>query len=136
MKNEKMRAQMDALGYRIEKLAEKSGVSVSTVKRALAGKPISETSASLLAAILCMDPDAFTKSKDNSPIDPGDIGMRGNSRNLDQVYHDRVTDLLNQIYDLRKFRRVLILIIIFLVLFICGILAFDIMNPRIGWVRY
>ena len=160
MNPQRIRAQMKELGLSIPKLAERANLSESTVKRALNGERMSDTTAALLARALnvgldwlreeavpdsepVLNPTEPTEPVDEPtepPTEPEDEDMRIAMEAVVQAYRERLDELkatyLSQIADLKRDKRVLAIAAGVLMLFVCALFTFDILNPSVGWFQY
>lgn len=131
MSENPLRDAMDKQNLTIAALSERSGVSDSTIKRALAGISISSSSIELLSDTLQTDLSALkkTSAREAGSVDTAIDAMR-------EAYKARIGDLQQTITYLQREKQFMRLVIILLIAFICGLFALDIANPAVGWFRY
>ena len=167
----RMRAKMNDKGLTNAELAELSGTSESTVKRALNGSNISHYTLSQIADSLgvreewlsgdepeieLVEPTPGSTADCDDPIEPAEpeetvraesdearqISVKDTVEAVGKIYIERIEDLRQRVEDQKtlyyKSRRechALCVFIVAIVSFICIMLAVDIFNSHIGWVR-
>lgn len=167
----RMRKKMNDKGLTNAELAELSGTSESTVKRALNGSNMSHYTLSQIADSLGVreewlsgdepeiepvEPAPGSTADCDDPIEPAEpedavkaessearqSGIEEAIEAVGRVYIERIEDLRQRVEDQKtmyyKSRRechALWGFVVAIVSFICIMLAVDVFNPHIGWVR-
>ena len=167
----RMRAKMNDKGLTNAELAELSGTSESTVKRALNGSNISHYTLSQIADSLgvreewlsgdepeiepvelapgstadCDGPIETAEPEETVGAESGEArqgGVKEAVEAVGKIYIERIEDLRQRVEDQKtlyyKSRRechALWAFVVAIVSFICIMLAVDVFNPHIGWVR-
>lgn len=139
-------AKKNEIGMNAQQLADASGVPKSTIDRILrrdTANPSMQTILDLAGAVGY----SFGNHPDHPPVTPTEIGIRDPMiLHLIQVYENRGKSyeerikrntahfnmLLQEKNRWLKFSLTLNLV---LVVFICGILVYDVLHPDIGWIR-
>lgn len=159
-----LREKMNARGLSNVRLANESNVSESTIKRILSGSPTTFVTAEMLASTLgttldelsgnepeltlddpAMNPADPRQGHDEPEIDPAvdrQISTKEAIVVIEQVYLARIDDWRQRVEDqkaaLARSRRechALLIFIAVIVAFVCTMLAVDILNPTVGWIR-
>lgn len=161
----RMRAKMNDKRLTNAELAELSGTSESTIKRALNGANMSHYTLSQIADSLDVreewlsgdepeiepsEPAPGSTADCNDPAEPAEpedavkaeSGIEEAIEAVGRIYIERIEDLRQRVEDQKtlyyKSRRechALWAFIVAIVSFICIMLAVDVFNPNIGWVR-
>lgn len=140
--NEQLRAMREQSGLTVQQLSEISEIPASTVSRILSGEtpnPNFSTVCGLVTAMggsLDMLAGLNQKSQDGESVgDEEELDM-----NVIQVirdtYEPRISELKEQIRDLKWTRKVLGIALAIVILFVFGILTFDLLNGGVGYIRY
>lgn len=121
---DRLRARMHEMSLTTARLADAAALSEMTVKRALMGQPLSDTTVDLLAAalettVLWLYGDDSEEQRDK----------------LIEVYQRRIVDLKITCERTRRNLRIAVIVALSLMVFICLAMAVDILVPTIGWVR-
>lgn len=136
-----MRQKMSENHMTYAELANKSEVSVSTVKRILGGAPTSYQTAVLLAATLDMTVDELAVAVDEpsadppAPLDdpPKDRGEQAATiKTIERIYAARINELRDKNEDSQRELRSSRAIILSLIAYICVLLFVDFINPSRG----
>ena len=160
-----MRAKMNDKRLTNAELAELSGTSESTIKRALNGANMSHYTLSQIADSLDVreewlsgdepeiepgEPAPGSTANCDDPVEPAEpedavkaeSGIEEAIEAVGRIYIERIEDLRQRVEDQKtlyyKSRRechALWVFIVAIVSFICIMLAVDVFNPNIGWVR-
>lgn len=160
-----MRAKMNDKRLTNAELAELSGTSESTIKRALNGANMSHYTLSQIADSLDVreewlsgdepeiepgEPAPGSTANCDDPVEPAEpedavkaeSGIEEAIEAVGRIYIERIEDLRQRVEDQKtlyyKSRRechALWAFIVAIVSFICIMLAVDVFNPNIGWVR-
>ncbi len=160
-----MRAKMNDKRLTNAELAELSGTSESTIKRALNGANMSHYTLSQIADSLDVreewlsgdepeiepgEPAPGSTADCDGPVEPAEpedavkaeSGIEEAIEAVGKIYIERIEDLRQRVEDQKtlyyKSRRechALWAFIVAIVSFICIMLAVDVFNPNIGWVR-
>lgn len=161
----RMRAKMNDKRLTNAELAELSGTSESTIKRALNGANMSHYTLSQIADSLDVreewlsgdepeiepsEPAPGSTTNCDDPAEPAELedtvkaesGIEEAIEAVGRIYIERIEDLHQRVEDQKtlyyKSRRechALWAFIVAIVSFICIMLAVDVFNPNIGWVR-
>ena len=161
----RMRAKMNDKRLTNAELAELSGTSESTIKRALNGATMSHYTLSQIADSLDVreewlsgdepeiepgEPAPGSTADCDGPVEPAEpedavkaeSGIEEAIEAVGKIYIERIEDLRQRVEDQKtlyyKSRRechALWAFIVAIVSFICIMLAVDVFNPNIGWVR-
>lgn len=135
---------MSEMSLTNSRLAETSGVSESTIKRALNGTPMSSYTIKTLAIAVNVSTNWLTGDEpeiepSEPPQQPDVPQLNGSDMNLyvkiQEAYVDRIADLKATYEHTKKQLRIAVIIACALVAFICLLFAYDIMNPSAGWIR-
>lgn len=160
-----MRAKMNDKRLTNAELAELSGTSESTIKRALNGANMTHYTVSRIAESLDVreewllgdepeiepgEPAPGSTADCDDPVEPAEpedavkaeSGIEEAIEAVGKIYIERIEDLRQRVEDQKtlyyKSRRechALWAFIVAIVSFICIMLAVDVFNPNIGWVR-
>lgn len=152
MPAQRLRARMDELGYTIAKLADKSGVSDSTIKRALSGAKLNRSTAELLADALGVPANELF-APENEPNDrtvTQSAPILNQSEPEDEEMNRDITALLDELRAshrekieilraaLRQKDRWIAVLAAALGLLVFGLilwLGYDITHPDVGWFQ-
>lgn len=140
----RLRQKMSELSLTNARLAETSGISESTIKRALNGAQMSSYTIETLA--IAVNVNANWLTGDEPEIDPSEPPQRPEEpqtsdadmylhSKIEAAYIERINDLKAVCEHTRKQLRIAVIIACVLVAFICVLFAYDIMNPTAGWIR-
>lgn len=114
--------EMDAKNMTNRDIARIANISEPTVSRILSGNGQNTSVASLAAICAALEISEPYKVVSESP-------------SVDDVYKERIRDLKSVIANKDKWIRCLFIACAFLVAFLLCVLAIDILNPNVGWVR-
>lgn len=140
----RLRQKMSELSLTNARLAETSGISESTIKRALNGAQMSSYTIKTLAIAVNVNTNWLTG--DEPEIDPSEPPQQSEERRMsdadmylhskiEAAYIERINDLKAVYEHTRKQLRIAVIIACALAAFICVLFAYDIMNPTAGWIR-
>lgn len=140
-------------GLTTAQLAERAGISESTLKRILSGStadPGVQTLRMIAKALnvpfgwlaeeygdaSAPPSDAAAPLPSSAPNDSTSMLLREMISSIREVYEARVADLNRMLVSHQRSFKLLGCFVIALVIFLCLILAIDLANPSIGWFRY
>ena len=106
-------------------VAQRANISESTVSRTLASRGANATAATITA--IC---DALGVQPDTERYE-----VVERSATKDEVFFARIDDLKSTIAVKDKWIRALFIVCVVLVGFLLTVLAVDLLNPAIGWIR-
>lgn len=135
-----MRHRMDEMHLTYASLADKSGVSLSTIKRIFNGTPTTYATVALLATALKLTADELAPTADDPEMslngsNDEEMDMKYVIQTLERLYLGRIDDLKSHCEYTRKGMRVVAIVAIALMTFICTLFTVDLMNPTVGWFR-
>lgn len=106
-------------------IAQRANISESTVSRTLASRGANATAATITAicGALGVQPE----------VERYEIIERTATR--DEIYLARIDDLKAVIQSKNRWNRALFIVCLVLVAFLLTVLAVDLLNPTVGWIR-
>lgn len=145
----RLREKMNERQLSNARLALESKVSESTIKRILGGSPTTLTTAEMIALALETTVDELTAGEPVADLpltggEPGNSSVNGDypeinadcpAVNLAEIEAEREKDMKAANARSRRECHVLLFLIVLLVAFVCTMLAVDVFNPHVGWVR-
>ena len=138
MITEKLKALKEQSGMTVAQWAETANVPADTINKIIAGttkNPGFDTISALVAAA-GGSVDELIGIKKTIPEEEGKDESVAMLKALEQAHARHTEALTDQIKDLKYSRKVLAIALAIVVLFVFGILLFDLLNGGVGYIRY